>query len=359
MYYFVQTKGVVPYGYDENNYIECAKRIIETGRFSFWGIEPDAYTTPAFPLFLAFNFKIFGSSQSGIVAVRFIQAILTSLGCFFACTTSYEITQKDIATITTGIFLSVNATIAYYSTYLLTEPLCFFFTTLFIYLFVLYMKNGGEWIALSAGVAYALAIETRPPIAVLIPVFAIIMWKKSSTKEKLLFFGGLLIVILPWTIRNAIVLKKFVLFCTQTNAFFYGFCPDPLAYGLTAPDSILGNLKYVVEFFKADPLGELKYMTVDKFKAIFLSYDEICGLRTRLPELDIMIRISFVLTGFLGVLFGLFSKKYRKISITMLIFLACTFLVIPTVRYGFPFYPMLGMFTGLVLDALYKQFNLS
>lgn len=355
LYYVVRTMAVEPFCYDELNYIACAKRIIETGTFSFWGGAPDAYVSPAFPLFLALNFLIFGSEMKGIIAIRIIQSFLISAGVYFSCKVAYKLSGSKLAEICSGLFIALNASFSYYATLLLTEPLCFFFTMAFINLFLDVLENPDKIRLYLTGMLYAAAILTRPPIAVLIPVFLFFMYRKIKPKEILYFGIGLVTLILPWTIRNLIVLKKLVFFSTQTNAFFWGFCKDPTALGLQDPGTIVGNLKLIASFFKEDPVGMLQYMTVEKFRAIFLNYEEITVNLVRFASLDYLIRIFFVGFGFVGVMFGLFTKKYRKVSVTILIFLFSTFLVIPTVRYGFPFYPFLGMFTGVVLDILAEK----
>ena len=356
LFYVKSTINMEPFTYDGQNYIACAKRLLETGQFSFWGKGPDAYVSPVYPMFLALCMLIFGKGMTGIIAIRFIQSFMLAFGVGLSCLVVNKLTNNKFALYCTGVFLACNGTFSFYSVLMLTETVCFFFTMLFINSFIDLIHRASNRRAYLTGLYYALAVLTRPPIAILIPLFIIAMFKHTNLKQKLLMLGGFATLVAPWTLRNVISLKKLVFFSTQTNAFFYGFCQDPLKYNLQDPGTITGNLKLIGRFFKEDPIGELSYMTINKFKQIFLGYDEIAYSRIDHNFLDYWFRVPFVRLGSLGAIFGLFSKKYRGVSIFCIVFLIATFTVIPVVRYGFPFYPFLGMFTGLTISALYKYF---
>lgn len=359
--YYVRAYGAQTdfFHYDEKNYIACAKRIAEEGRFSFWGERSDAYVTPGFPLFMALFFKLFGSGAEGIYAIRIFQGFLGgSLSLMTALMAGQLSGRKSVAVIA-SIVVALNAQIATYCRYMLTETLYFFFLLLFCNIYFRALKTKKRIQYAWSGALFAAAIMVRPPVACIIPLlllFVLIdsskLGKDKDAKKQLwhraaAFAGAFIIVCLPWWIRNMVTLREFILFSTQTNAFFYGFCEDPLKYNLQDPGTIWGNLKYIWMFFKDDPLGMLYYMSLGKFKGIFLTDDVI--VRPALYAANHILNSFTVALGFTGLIVSMIAtRKYRRIAITILYFVLMTFLVIPVARYGVQFAPFLAVFGALL-----------
>ena len=71
--------------YDTLNYHNMANQFLEKGFLGYpvWNLpkdEPNAYVTPGYPLFLSLIYKVVGNGQEvGIMAVKFVQAILSTL----------------------------------------------------------------------------------------------------------------------------------------------------------------------------------------------------------------------------------------------------------------------------------------
>ncbi len=356
----------VEFGYDETNYIECAKRLLDTGSFSFWGNGPDAYVTPGFVLWLAAFMSVFGKGSAAVYAVKLAQAILTAADVFLTWDIGRKLTRGRLAPLTGAFFVAFSGTFCYYARFMLTEPLYHFLMLLSADLILGAVRFGDRKGSLLrfflCGIVAGVCIEVRSPIAVVLP-FALVLVlsirdaqrRKWAVRAFGMLMLGVLVPVIPWTFRNLIVLHKFVPFCTQTNAFFYGFTPDPLALGLKDPGSIWGNLRYVAEFFRADPAGMLKYMTVTKFRIIFLLPDEL--VFPRLYMVNEHFRNLFVYAGGAGILAGLFFRRYRRISLLIIFFIAMTFLVVPVARYGVQFYPFFGLAAGLLAEGILGVFK--
>ncbi len=358
--YYVRAYGAQTdfFLYDEKNYIACARRIVEEGRFSFWGERNDAYVTPGFPFFMALFFKIFGSGAEGIYAIRIFQGFLGGSLSLMTALMARQLSGRKSVAVIASLIVALNAQIATYCRYMLTETLYFFLLLLFCNVYFSALKTKEKRQFILSGALFATAVMVRPPVACIIPLLMLFALLDSSkcnkdAKKQLwlrtaAFAAAFVAVCLPWWIRNIVTLKEFIPFSTQTNAFFYGFCEDPLKYNLQDPGTILGNLKYVWMFFKEDPFGMLYYMSFGKFNGIFLTDDVI--VQPVLSAANHILNSFTVALGFTGFVVSLINaRKYRRVIITVLYFVLMTFLVIPVARYGVQFAPFLAIFGALLI----------
>src|SRR4030066_62724 len=109
------------------------------------------------------------------------------------------------------IFYLMNPNAAFWSMVLLTETLAGFWLTLGLWCFVhFWTTNRRRWLLL-AGIALAAGALTRPiflPLAVgLIVIFFLLEWRRNhlpmhSLKVSLVFIVGLLVLVIPWQLRN-------------------------------------------------------------------------------------------------------------------------------------------------------------
>lgn len=356
----------VEFGFDETNYIECAKRLINTGVFSFWGEGPDAYTTPGYVLWLAAFMRIFGQGNSSITAIRLVQSIFTAVDCLLVWSIGRKITNNRVASLVGSLFIAISCSFCYYARFILTEPLYHFLLLMSVDIILGALKPNNRpskssvIINVLCGLVLGFCILVRPPIAILLPfslVMAVAIRDVNKRKYYVSFWVllvlGVVIVLTPWTIRNFVQFHKFIPFCTQTNAFFAGFTDDPVSLGLKDPGTIIGNLAYLIEFIKKDPVGMLQYMTIKKFNFTFLGPDVL--VFAHLEEFNESLRNCFVYIGGIGIVTGIFTKRYRTISLMIVFYMAMTFIVVPAVRYGLQFYPFLGLSAGLLLYSICRN----
>jgi len=217
---------------DERWHWLWAGEIIEQ---SFWG-EGAWFRAPLYLYFLALLKWITGES---IFWSKFLQ-ILVSGGTAFLL---YRLAQ--------GLFGRTTAVVAGL-TYALYAPLVFYETMyLFPVLFLFFLVWGMERLVscrdslspikwLTIGLIFGLAAITRPNILIVMPVLALWLWRPqirklgwvTALKRPAAMAVGVILVILPVTVRNLMVTDEFVLISSQGGINFY-LGNNEVADGLT------------------------------------------------------------------------------------------------------------------------------
>jgi len=177
---------------------------------------PTAFWAPGYSFYLAFFYKILGPSYfSGFIANLFSYAALV-YGVYFLGSELYDYTTGVVA----ATFAALYPTFILYNTILASEIL---FSALVVWSFYFLWKSystanagtGWTW-AIPAGVFLGMASLTRSQ-ALILPIMAVVMgWIKKSSWSKIagrFLLASLLMVLvcLPWGIRNHTNFGKFVL----------------------------------------------------------------------------------------------------------------------------------------------------
>ncbi len=217
---------------DEQWHFNWAKEIITS---SFWGKEA-YFRGPLYPYFLAFLLKITGSS---IFWSRLLQEIVPSLSAALIFLIGNKLFSKKIGIIA-GFGFALYGTMIFYDSMFMLEFLFIFLTLLAVYLMILFQgdRDWRRWLLI--GFIIGLAAITRPNILLIVPLFMVwIYWSIAGIRAvskrlflPVIFLFGVLLAILPVTLRNYIVAGEPILISSQGGVNFYiGNNPD--AEGLT------------------------------------------------------------------------------------------------------------------------------
>ena len=285
------------YSPDEGHYIAMAQRLLTEGYYSYWGGAPDAYVSPGYPIFLTLCMAVFGTDLQGIDAIKFVQAFLSAGTVFLTFFLGWRLTKKYSVGILGALLLSVNGIYAFYAKRLLTETFFCFTMMLFFAVFVLTWEKDRWWLYLLSGALFCVTIFVRPLLLMTLPVLFIPLllqcwrqWKDDPKQTRFpwkkllvpigLFFLGVLLVGLPWWIRNVVSLGQFVLLATQTNPLYAGLARDPEALGLENPGSLFGNVLLLFQLLFTRPLETLHWMIFES------STSSSCAAWTMWPTLS-------------------------------------------------------------------------
>jgi len=175
-----------------------------------------AYIPPFYPSFLAAIYFLFGHSY---LPVQIIQALLGALTCIFVYLIGLQLGGKRMGMLA-GILMALHPQLARYPSELWTENL--FIPLLWATLLCLLRLRLSTWpkslfwgiaVGLLAGLA-SLTREIGLPLMIIILFVEYLLRKKSNNhfglKKLMLTTSIMLLVILPWTIRNYILLHHFV-----------------------------------------------------------------------------------------------------------------------------------------------------
>lgn len=233
-----------PYFYspmvDELWHLNWAKDILEK---SFWGTEV-FFRAPLYPYLLALLLKITGSEYFW---TRLVQMLLAAGSVSLLYLIAREYFSEKVARLG-SIFYALYGTLIFYEGMFLVEILFIFLN--FLGLLILARNRDHPSIKnyFLAGLVFGLSAITRPNILLVVPFWG--LWilvhfrKKIAVKALiilLLAFGaGVVLPIIPVTLRNYIVADDFVPISSQGGINLY-LGNNPSAEGLTMimPDIVL------------------------------------------------------------------------------------------------------------------------
>lgn len=179
---------------DSAAYLSWARAIVAD--WSFWPQYPEH--APGYPYFLAAILSITGS----LTAVRVVQAIAGAVGCVLTARVAAR-TLTPKAFLPAGLLQAAYAPLIYLETAILAEGLFIFLLIASLDLVTGAQRSRSRW--LIAGIVLGGAIAVRPTALVLLPAWAIVLWrleKQHFLRLASAMLGGLLIVVAPVIILN-------------------------------------------------------------------------------------------------------------------------------------------------------------
>jgi len=331
---------------------------------------------PLYEYFLAGIYKIFGHSHG---VVWFWQALLHSLSAWFVYLTALLVfvdndKRKKIGLIAAVIF-GFYPDLIEISAMLMTETLYLFLVCLMIYLFFLYLSKGGNWRPALLGLSSGLATLARPPVLFLIPVILFYFWRQKLWRPALLFLVVLILVFMPWTVRNYQVYGQFMPFgaAGQFNFWignYHGgsgeqeptvqhqqFLETHKAVDINSEsmEQFKGFVfNYPAEFLKLTLLRMNKYISVIRPMG-FWFYQKGLGQFLFIFSSAAASIILFV-SGLGGAIKSFMEHKerfYYLLALTIATPLIIFITVVET-RYRFQVYPLLSIFAGYFFTYLFS-----
>lgn len=211
------------YDHDTPVYISSADYLLDEHHYP-----PTAFRTPGYPIFLAVLISIFGHNPFAIALVQFIIGGVTILLTYMIGIRLFH-SRRPALLAALLLALSLESIISAF--FLLTETLFTFLMVGAFYCLIRFQDgHHWHWVVLS-GLLTGLAVFTRP-IAVLYPFVGLLMIILVSSHWRSRFAGGgiyllsVLIVLLPWMLRNYFVLGDFTITTVSSeNQLYYQVTP--------------------------------------------------------------------------------------------------------------------------------------
>ena len=252
------------------------------------GQHPTAYYPPGYPFFLGaiqwLSDRV-GLGSDLVLVAGLVQAVLGGLAVGAVVIAAERIGGRRVA-IVAGVTMALWPNLIIHSSLMLSE-------TLFIAVFSVTLAalvcslDGNRWWStplLIAAVGLGLCTLIRPQSTLLaLPAIAVAWalaamgWRRWCARMAVLTVG-VVVVVAPWTIRNAVVMDGFVLVSTNTgDNLCMGFNPDTTGGFMVAPDCETG------EFYVQGIDQELRRDTEARRRAI----DWASGHVSELPGLSL------------------------------------------------------------------------
>jgi 4-amino-4-deoxy-L-arabinose transferase-like glycosyltransferase len=177
---------------------------------------PSALRPPLYPLLLGATYRIAGQSWT---AARTLEALLGVVFVLLLFLLARRLYGRRVALVA-GALAAVMPTLVVLNASLLSETLFLPLEIAAVLAGVAWRQTPSRWIALAAGLACGAAILTRSVgIALLVAVIAMILTARVRLPIRLraaaLVAGTAVVLVLPWTVRNAVELHAFVPVSTQ------------------------------------------------------------------------------------------------------------------------------------------------
>ncbi|MBN1793578.1 MAG: glycosyltransferase family 39 protein [Candidatus Omnitrophica bacterium] len=208
---------------DGHHYYALAKNMLTGKGYVLWN-HPSSYRPPLYPLILVLSFFTFDYS---IVAVRFIQTVLSAVTCLMMYILGKESVNERIGFLS-ALFTMLYFRFTFWSIYILTETLYIFLSVLTITFLISALKGTSRFRFFMTGILWGITFLCRPEFGGFL-VFVLgymalregILTKAFMQRASLLVIGTL-IAIAPWAIRNALVHHAFILGTTTFGTQLYG-----------------------------------------------------------------------------------------------------------------------------------------
>lgn len=216
---------------DATIYLGIAKNVLEGHGYSDRTIAPYLPTMsrePVYPLFLSFLLFIL---KNNIFLIQVAQAVIYG----FTCLITFKILTLIISDERTAFKIAmINAlfpALPNYTAYLIAETLFACLLALTALFLVKAFKKDGLKDYLFSGIFLGLATLTRAVVVLFFAFVILIIFLESLRKYKrifvslilkqtLLFLFGFLIIVLPWMMRNSLVLGKFSISLRGFNTMY-------------------------------------------------------------------------------------------------------------------------------------------
>ncbi len=327
---------------------------------------------PAYEFFLAGIYYIFGHQYEVVWIIQALLHVLTAYMLYLSAKRLFVEKGEKIGLIAAAI-IAFHPDLIEIAAMLMTETFYLFFVSLFIYLFArVYRDPANSFLSIVLGVITGLAILSRPPVMLFVPVVLYLYFTKKLLRQGLVFCVFLLLTLTPWTIRNYRVFDTFIpttligeynLWVGNTlesdggqlsEGFnpvthygeFYGFATlkdeakrQFFDFVFTHPGRFieLCVIRFMTYFSLIRPMG-------------FWFYQTGISQATFVAVSGISIAALFIL-GFAGLV-QLFREKKALYYYVIVLTLTAPILLIPTVvqsRYRFQIYPFLALSAAYLL----------
>ena len=175
---------------------------------------PEIIRDPLYPFFLAAIYSLFGHHP---LAVMLFQVVLDTIGCLLIFLLLRRIMNHAFS-LSVLAMMSFYPFSAYYCASLLSETLSTFLLSVSFFLWILCIRNkesdGSPILLILLGVTLGLNILCKSALILLPLLFAaVFVFPKRnmrSLKKSFLILTSCYLLVLPWTLRNALVFGKFI-----------------------------------------------------------------------------------------------------------------------------------------------------
>jgi 4-amino-4-deoxy-L-arabinose transferase-like glycosyltransferase len=222
-----QTADFITQGGDAEWYLQTGYRLVTGYDFS----EVNIPTPPFYLVFVGLFQVIFGGKVEAVLAIRFTQAVVGMMTCFFVYRLGHDISHDERVGLVSAGIVAVSPVFIMEVWQITTETWYIFFIVAGLSYYIRWFQTTSpqpKWILTSAAILFGMATLTRAvsllfPLGLVIHLF-IINWRSQVfrwAQQALLLVVVYILVAGTWTFYNLIVLDRFVIGAEGFAAFLY------------------------------------------------------------------------------------------------------------------------------------------
>lgn len=204
----------LPIRADEKDYTHLARLIVQNPlRYD------NDFRPPLYPYTLALGFIVFGESR---FATGVMHALLATLNIALLYALTQTLFRRRTVSVLSALFLAICPEFIPVARLYLADILFFTLSTLGFWLLLKFYRAPPSPVMVLVGVVFALAALTREVLGLfaLLAVPLWIVWTTARTGRQSILNGvllvvGVLVVLMPWSIRNLMLESRFILISTS------------------------------------------------------------------------------------------------------------------------------------------------
>lgn len=216
---------------DASGYQQLAINLMQTGVFSLNSappFQPDAIRTPAYPLLMAFIYRVVGVNPQWVLVA---QAILDALTATLSMGIAANLTKSKRLVIAVGVIYALYPTAWRYCAELYVEIVLAFVVALIFWRATHLEKTDTApgWLGCELGVLSGLAVLLKPAVIFLVFGMSGFLLGKRQFRQVFFYVIAVGIVLTPWVLRNQLVFGRPMLSTAFENNLARVSAPATLA----------------------------------------------------------------------------------------------------------------------------------
>ncbi len=368
---------------DFNDYRTLAEGILDHGQFGY--PEPTSFFLPVHPTLVAALMLV----SRADLWLGFGMVVVSTASCLLIYLVARRVLARERPSLIAAAIFAFLPVFVLYSPVLATEHL-FIVLMLLAMLAVVTLRGSTGWRELAVGLLLGLAILTRGEALFYAPAFLFYLWVGTTTprrikwRQSMLIIIGIVVVLVPWYVRNAVVVTGETglsasagvnfYFAHNDSGFYGAYTEGSPLQGLSAVDASREGWRLAFEYLRENPLRLVKdtrratqELFGDPDYALFLStrdirfrgdpdhFDKALRFTTSLGQaLRLTATLLIAAAAFSLLLVPLWTRPLATLVLPLIVsswaLRTVIYWAIP--RYGYFISVMLVLFSALTIDAL-------
>ncbi|MEK7746869.1 MAG: glycosyltransferase family 39 protein, partial [Elusimicrobiota bacterium] len=356
--------------------------------FNYLNTTYHSYIYPVYPFLTALSHLITGRNY---FVLEIFQIILSAVTCYFIYLIAKLIFNQKVGLLS-SFLVALHPGLIVYSTKLHELTLVIFLLTVIFWL-IISLDYSKVYNNIFTGILIGIGVLTRPTFVFFLPVYFSYIWLNSkrfkyALKAILAVTSFLILIILPWTIRNYQIHKRWIFITTNSAEHFWrgnnsaasgsALTEDGYSIIEKAPTEIKEKIYKMTEIEQYDFFYKEAYKFIGSnpgffIKMVLRKFFYFCWFSPQVgllyPGLWKIVYMAYYGILFFTFIFGLYTSLFKKrlginraavVSIVLFLFLTSLLhaLFYVEIRHRWAIEPLMLIFSAFGLTELWRKITL-